>query len=196
MTKKCLVLFLSLAAALAGQAQQPYAYTPAPVDSSRGAEPGRWFTGGSMGMYFGDLNYLHLSPLLGYRLSDLFSAGMQLNAQYQWNHYRNAANDGVEKESYGVLGGGVFLRGYPLDAFFLQGQPEYNRVFGRRHYADGSPPQRFGRWVPSFLAGAGIAMSAGQGSAVTLMVMYDVLQDEDSPYGPHPVFRGGVNIGF
>jgi hypothetical protein len=70
-----------------------------------------------------------------------------------------------------------------------------NFIFGKIRYFDGTPEQKYRDHVASFLAGGGYSIPAGS-SAVTLMILYDVLQNAKSPYGNRPIFRAGVNVGF
>lgn len=162
----------------------------------RGFDKQKLFTGGNLGLSFGSITYINLSPLIGYRFSDLFAAGVQINAQYESVRYENFDNSLYKKERYGVIGAGVFGRVYPLRQFFLQLQPEMNFIFGKVKYYDGTPEQKYRDQVPSLLGGGGYSQSLGGNSAFVIMVLYDILQDDRSPYGNKPIFRAGVNIGF
>ena len=51
------------------------------------------------------------------------------------------------------------------------------------------------QFVPSLLLGGGAAIPAGRG-AITISVMYDVIQNLYSPYYHQAVYGFGYNIGF
>jgi hypothetical protein len=90
----------------------------------------------------------------------------------------------------------MFGRVYPLQQVLLQVQPELNYVFGKIRYYD--PPSEIrqkSRMVPSLLVGGGIAIPSGR-SAFIGTVMYDVIQDANSPYSTRPFYNFGYNIGF
>lgn len=165
--------------------------TAAPA--KKGFDKERLFTGGELGLSFGDYTYINVSPLLGYRFSDLLAAGININAQYNsFKYYFVSSLD--HKEHYGVYGAGVFGRIYPLQWLFLHVQPEYNFQRGKYIYPDHT--ESFQGSAPSLLVGAGIAQQSGRNMSVTLMVLYDVLQEKLSPYGNRAIFKAGVNFGF
>lgn len=189
-----LLVFVGWAGQVSAQ-YDPALLPPEDTVAHRGFDSRRLFVGGNLGLSFGDLTYVNLSPLVGYRFSELFSAGVQINAQYESVRYTDLSDALYKKEKYGVLGAGIFGRIYPLSQFFIHLQPEMNFIFGKVRYFDGTPEQKYHEHVASFLAGGGYSIPAGR-SAVTLMVLYDVLQNTRSPYGNQPIFRAGVNLGF
>lgn len=165
--------------------------------SDKGFRKEKLFYGGNLGLSFGSITYINLSPLIGYRFSDLFSAGVQLNALYESARYKDVTNRTIRKERYGMVGLGVFGRIYPIPQLFLHVQPEMNYTMGKVKYYDDPPSESdYHELVPAFLAGGGYSQSIGSNSAFVIMILYDILQDENSPYGSRPVFRAGVNIGF
>lgn len=174
--------------------QQPYM----PRDSSsKGFDRSRLFVGGNLGLSFGDFTYINVSPLVGYRFSPLFAAGLQLNTQYESVKYYNTADRLQRRDRYTMVGGGIFGRIYPIPQLFLHVQPEENFLVGRRKYYDGTPEARYRTHVTSVLAGGGYAAPVGNGgSEFSVMILYDVLQQPDSPYGNQPIFRAGVHIGL
>lgn len=162
----------------------------------RGFDRGKVFAGGNIGLAFGDITYLNLSPLAGYRFSRLFAAGLQINAQYESVRSRDQYGELYSKETYSLLGAGVFARIYPVPSLFIHLQPELNFMNGHIRYYDGRGEDRYHEHVPSFLAGAGYEQQTGGSAAFDLMILYDLLQRPDSPYGDQPVIRAGVHFGF
>lgn len=154
------------------------------------------FVGGNVGLSFGDITYLNLSPSIGYRFSSLLAAGVQINGQYESIRYKDQSNNLYQKDKYGLVGVGVFGRVYPIPQLFIHLQPEMNFIFGKSKYYDGTPDQKFREHVPSFLAGLGYSQSISENSAFTLMILYDLLQRTNSPYGNKPIFRAGVDLGL
>lgn len=154
------------------------------------------FVGGSLGLSVGTFTYLGINPLLGYRLNEVFAAGLALNAQYDATRYYQANNSLSERDHYGLLGLGVFGRIYPIPDLFIHVQPEWDASFGKSIYYDGSPSRRYQAQTASLLLGGGYSRPVGRNSAATLMLLYDVLQNPDSPYGNQPLLRAGIDIGL
>lgn len=168
------------------------------TDSAKGFDPSRLMIGGSVGFSFGDYTFVNISPLIGYRLSPMFAAGININAQYASQKLNDNTGFTYERNNYTMFGGGVFARFYPFQQFFLHAQPEYNSITMKRSEYDFDPVKRtkdtYG--APSLLLGGGYAQPIGGNAAFTFMILYDVLQDRNSPYMNRPVFSGGINIGL
>ncbi len=167
--------------------QQTYSSEQEP---QKGFQKEKLFWGGNLGLSFGSVTYINVSPLVGYRFSDMASAGVQINGVYESVKY------GGQKDKYGLLGVGVFGRFYPISQFFLHVQPEVNFVMGNTKNSGGGSTNKYHRNSTSFLVGGGYSQPIGGNSAFVIMVLYDVLQGDYSPYGDQPIFRVGVNLGF
>jgi hypothetical protein len=182
----CLLLFTSLAL----QAQED-------VPGKRGGfDRDRLFFGGNFGMAFGSsTTQISISPQIGYRFNQYLAAGAGVNFLY--SSFKYYAGGGEYKESYTVAGLNIFGRVYPIEYIFLQLQPELNYTWGKRkYYFDNLPDDKLdGKVVPSLLGGAGAAIPAG-GGAFIVMVQYDLLDQERSPYGGRAFYSFGYNIGF
>jgi hypothetical protein len=159
----------------------------------KGFDKSKLFVGGSLGLAFGTYTIINVSPLVGYRFSPLFAAGAGVNYSYYgysdgyWNY----------KQSY--VGMSIFGRLYPIQQIFIQVQPEENymwysqSVTGSNQY---QPTIKINQFVPSLLIGGGAAIPAGRNGAITISVMYDVLQNIYSPYYHQAVYGFGYTVGF
>lgn len=200
--KPFFLLCLALCGYIVSQAQ--YRYYPQPqymeredTVSHKGFDKQKLFIGGNLGLTFGDVTYINLSPDAGYRFSKLFAAGIQINSMYESVRYYDPGGALTEKDRYGMVGAGIFGRVYPLQQFFIQLQPEMNFIFGNSTFYDGtSSSGKYREKVPSMLGGIGYSQSAGGTSAFTIMILYDFLQKPDSPYGKKPIFRVGMDLGL
>ncbi|WP_123864761.1 hypothetical protein [Chitinophaga barathri] len=169
------------------------------TDTVRGFDPSRLMVGGSFGMGFGDYTLVNISPIIGYRFTPMFAGGLALNAQLSWEKLRDYDGEIFARNNYNMLGGGLWGRFYPIPQLFLQAQPEYNSITEKYRDYRNDPvvtvKSRYG--APSLLLGGGYAQPIGMGnSAFVIMILYDVLQDENSPYRNRPVISAGVNVGF
>jgi hypothetical protein len=160
----------------------------------KGFDKSKLFFGGNLGLAFGDYTIVNVSPLVGYQISPMFAAGVGLNYSYY------GYNDQVYKYSQSYAGMSLFGRVYPLRQFFVQVQPELNYVWGTstpdpayQGYPTLKIPTQF---VPSLLLGGGAAIPTGPNGAITISVMYDVIQNPLSPYFHQAVYGFGYNVGF
>ncbi|MCK7559712.1 hypothetical protein MKQ70_34120 [Chitinophaga sedimenti] len=203
--KRVFVALLFLAGVETAMAQDtPYQrriFTEPPKPEQKektGFDRSKLFVGGGLGLSFGDYTNVNVSPMVGYRFSRLFAAGLNVNFQYGSQRWRDYDGETYLRDQYTMLGGGVFGRVYPLEMIFIQVQPEYNSIKVKTTDYRNDPKQvytdRYG--VPSLLLGAGYAQPIGGNSAFNIMIQYDVLQDERSLYYNRPVFSAGVNIGL
>lgn len=199
--QKILIACILYAGCYAGKAEAQY-YAPRYTNTQdtllhKGFDPHKLFAGGNLGLAFGDITYLNVSPDIGYRFSELLAAGFQINSQYESVKYYDQTNALNRKERYSVLGAGLFGRVYPIPQLFVHVQPEMNFIFGKTtFYNENIPSQKYREHVPSLLAGVGYSQNVGGNSAFTVMVLYDVLQNPNSPYGNKPIFRAGVDLGL
>jgi hypothetical protein len=163
---------------------------------NKGFDKSRLFIGGSLGLSFGDYTIINVSPQVGYRFTEHFAAGAGVN--YIYYNYKYYAADGslYERDTYSYVGMNIFGRAYPIRQFFVQAQPELNYVWGsQRNYPYNVESKLPSQFVPSLLLGGGAAIPAGSG-AITISVMYDVLQNSLSPYYHQAVFGFGFALGF
>jgi hypothetical protein len=158
----------------------------------KGFDKSKLFVGGSFGAGFGSSSTLvNVSPQIGYRFNDYFAAGAGINFIY--SSYKYYGPD--YKANYGVTGLNIFGRVYPFQYAFLQAQPELNYTWGKYKFGDGTEEKLDGKFVPSLLGGVGAAIPSGRG-AFLIMVQYDLLQNERTPYGTQAFFNFGYNIGL
>src|SRR5215831_10296450 len=166
-------------------------------ETSKGFDKSKLFFGGNFGLSFGDYSFINITPQVGYRFNKFFAAGAGLNFLYSSIRYRYSPSTYDYKDNYGVAGLNIFGRVYPIDYIFVQLQPELNYTWGKEIYYNGSPEAKLpGEFIPSLLGGAGGAIPAGRSGAFIIMVQYDLLQNNRSPYGKQAFFTFGFNMGF
>ncbi len=166
-------------------AQQPDSTTyvapedPPPVKTSSG--PSRIYYGGTLGFSFGDYTRISIAPLVGYRLTKMWSVGgkfiyeyindTRYETDYTWHNY----------------GGSVFARLRPHPRFYLHGEYAYMSY----DYTSGRD------WVPFLLLGGGYIQPISNRASAFIEVLFDVIQDDGSPYTEwEPWISIGVAAGF
>ena len=182
---------------LAGFALTGFAQDEEPVE--KGFDKSKMFFGGTFGLSFGSYSTLvNVSPQIGYRFNQYFAAGTGVNLQYSQFKTDYSNGNTAYRESYGMAGLNIFGRVYPIPQILLQLQPEMNytwgdiKFYGPPDYTEKLP----GKFIPSILAGAGGIIPAGRNSGFIVMVQYDILQQDRSPYGNHVFYSFGFNAGF
>ena len=160
------------------------------------------FFGGSLnlGLGGGQLT-LGGSPEVGYSITNWFDAGLGLNLIYTSvaaNTYYNPSNTKLRQFNYG---GGPFVRLYPVNFLFVQGQFEENWTRVKVKQDIYSYKQTVN--AASFIAGIGYTQRVvGQGSYYFLIGL-DLLKNAYSPYVTEneagqivaqPIVRVGYNF--
>lgn len=142
------------------------------------------YFGGNIGMQFGSSTLIEVSPLVGYRITPKFSAGVGIT--YQYFHYRyNRYN--IETNVYG---GRVFGRYFFMPFLFGHVEYEYLNLEAFDFY-----PQRRRVDVGSLLGGGGYAQQLGPRSAIIAMILYNFTESVYTPY-TNPIVRIGVTFGL
>lgn len=157
----------------------------------KGFDRSKLFLSGTFGFTFGSsVTMINVSPQLGYRFSDILAAGAGVNFIY------NSVDYGSFKQNLGYAGVNAFGRIYPIPYIVLHAQPELNYRWGKRRFNGSAPDEKLnGSFVPSLLIGGGANIPSGNGS-ITIMVLYDAVQDARSPYDTKPFLSFGYNIGL
>lgn len=151
-------------------------------------------------MYFGGTLYFTLGsgytsigvwPLAGYKLTPKLSVGLQPGYEYlKYNSYYGGT---FETSNYGVR---IFTRYRIIPQAYAH--VEFADInYGREvpKFPDGYEKVR--DWVPFLFVGGGLSQPLGGSSFAYVQVLYDVLQDKNSPYGSSELFWSvGVIAGF
>lgn len=196
MNKGVFILIFGMFGAFSAQAQYYPGYGPdstAKQQANRNSNnniPHRWFAGGSLALEFGSYTDIDVAPEIGYRVSNWFAFGPVFNI----NFISDQTYPGVV-DNYTILGAGIFGRVYPIRHLFLQVEPQFNNSTEQfKENGVGDASTSYG--AMSLLLGGGYVEQIGQGSEFTFGLLYDVLQNPNSPYFGTPVLQGGFDIGF
>jgi len=145
------------------------------------------YYGGGIGMSFGTVTSVNVHPLVGYKFTPKLSGGVTLTYQY---FRREDDFYSYESNSYG---GSVFARYRFIEQ--LYGHVEYSNINYDFYTTTGE--QAYRKWVPFLLVGGGYSNRIGRNSVIFLQVLFDVLQNDHSPYeNGQPIYSMGVGVGF
>lgn len=141
----------------------------------------RIYIGGNMGMQFGTITFIDVSPIIGYKFSDRISAGPGLI--YQYYNFRGLA-------SGSNFGGRFFGRYHITENMFTYSEYEYLNV---GYYSVNGDYSR--KEIKSLFIGGGYNQRIGTRASMTIMVLYNLIYSPYSPY-TNPIIRVGINAGI
>lgn len=158
-----------------------------------------------------------VSPIVGYKITDRFAAGVSVGYQYQWVKDGQQVMDGITARvlykniNYNRISPGAWARFIVWNNLFLAAEYEHN-IFNLKEYIttqNGIGSRRIWDNGPSLLLGAGLRQPITDNASFVMIVFYDVLQNIESnqrgypgnqysisPYANTPGFKVGINIGF
>jgi hypothetical protein len=181
MNKRFLILLLIIALAINGFAQ---------FEQDKPSFKDRLFYGGGFGLTFGSVTHIDVSPLVGYRITDRFSAGIGLSYQYyKYSAYniKTSIYGGKVFASFTIVKdlGNIIPLGNNMGGLMLHAEAEALNLEKRVFYLS-SDTDRV--WVFSPLAGVGYSLPIGNRSFLNIYLLYNFNEGQNSPYD-NPVFR-------
>lgn len=180
------ILFLTLALALWGIKAFPQNEHEGSLRGAPLSE--RLFFGGGLGLQFGTLTLIDISPMIGYKLTNRIGIGV--SPTYKFYRYRNYFGSDLDLKT-NALGGSVFTRCYIYNGLFAQAEYEYLNYRYNDPYASG----KLSKDIWSLFLGGGYSQLVGGRASLYLMVLWNLHDTADSPY-TNPVVRGGLSLGF
>ena len=138
--------------------------------------------GGNLGLQFGTITLIEVSPTIGYRFTDKILAG--LGGRYIYFE----DNTFGSSFSTNIYGGNIFSQYFILENFLTHVEYELLNLqagFDRDERID----------VSSFFVGGGYRSSLGGNSYASILLLYDLIGDRNSPYS-NPILRVGFAIGL
>lgn len=144
------------------------------------------FYGGSFGLSFGSVTSIRINPLVGYKITPKLSAGV--TGLYEFNSYDSYYG----RQNYNNYGGSVFTRFRFIPQAYAHA--EFNFI---SYEFSGFNNSKYRQGVPFILLGGGFAQRIGGNTFAYAQILFDVLQDRNSPYGAwEPFYSVGVSVGF
>lgn len=154
---------------------------PAPKQSST---QNRVYYGGSVSLAFSGAFRIGIYPMIGYKLSPKASLGAEVG--YEYVNYDNT------DKSASNYGGSVFARYRVVPQAY--GMAKFQAVSYEFFGITGDSSRET---VPFLLLGGGVVQRVAPRTTAYAEVLFDVLQDESSPYESwEPFVNVGVGVGF
>jgi hypothetical protein len=150
----------------------------------------RIFWGGGFGLTLGSITHIDVSPIVGYRVTNRFSAG--IGGTYQYYNYsayniKTSIYGGKVFASYTIIKdiANVLPFGENMGGLLLHAEAEGLNVEKRIFYLSNDNDRV---WVFSPLAGIGYQLPVGMRRYLIVYVLFNFNEGQNSPYS-NPVFR-------
>lgn len=135
--------------------------------------------GGSLGLQLGNVTYIDVSPLVGYKIKPNFQVGGGISYIYL------GVKDFYGKYSTNLYGGRLYSQySFPesevipfISNIFVYGEYQMMNVEDMRYYNPVNPVRK---WIGSPLVGGGIRSQIGRRSYYNLMVLYNLNYDRNN----------------
>lgn len=168
----CLVTFITNAQQTEEKSKQPFR--------------DKLFTGGSVGLTFGNYTNVMISPIIGARLNEKVYAGLGIEYQYTKDKRYDPAL------TYNQYGGRLFAQYNIVTNLFAHGEIA---GYSMERYTTLLKKER--DFVPFIYFGGGYRQMISERSFFTVQVLFDVLQHKYSPYKAwEPIFSVGFGVGI
>lgn len=136
--------------------------------------------GGDIGLALGDVTFINISPMVGYKVSKRYVPGIGITYQYiRYNVYNFQTS---------IYGGSIFQRFYFFP--FLFAHAEYQLLNG-----EFDPFSRERITLNNIWVGGGIQQRLGGIAGMSLMVLFN-LNELPYSYPQSPWIRGGISFGI
>jgi hypothetical protein len=196
-------------------AQEVYSSSGKPINEKKkykedpeGFDPSKIIWGGGIILSAGS-GYANIgaSPIVGYRITDRFSAGVGISYQYlKLKNAYTANNSQGMPQNYdletSMYTANAWSRYIIWNGIFAHVQPEINSLEVLKPvdvlHPSGATIRTVGKermFVPCLLVGGGIRQPISERVSFVGIILYDVLKDNNSPYRGIDL-RFGINVGF
>lgn len=159
---------------------------PVPAPKKKRSVKDKLYFGGYLNLSLGSYTMIGIEPMVGYKIIPRLSVGAKIRYDYiQDNRYAQT----YTSSSYGasVFTRLLVLRGLYAHVEYAGYNYEYYNAFEESNR----------EWIPFLLVGAGYTQRVGKRSSVIVQVLFDVLQNEKSPYKSwEPFYSVGIGVGF
>ena len=155
----------------------------------------KWYYGGNIGFSFwNDYFYLGVYPLVGYKVTPKLSLGAKVGYAYISDD-RYEPFPALKTSNYG---GSLFSRFRIIPQLYAHAEFaywSYENISSFNTLENTYNTERY--WIPYLLLGGGFSQNIGPNTWAFVEVLFDVINDENSPYeSGAPFVSFGVGVGF
>ncbi len=159
---------------------------PAPKQKQKKPIKDKIYYGGYLNLSFGSYTMIGIEPMIGYKIIPRLSVGVKIRYDYiQDNRYS-------ETHSTSNYGASIFTRLNVVRGLYAH--LEY-AGYNFENYNGFDESDR--EWISFLFLGAGYNQRVSKRSSIFIQVLFDVLQNENSPYKSwEPFYSVGVGVGL
>lgn len=164
----------------------------------------RMYVGGNVGLQFGTITDIEVSPHVGYHIYPRWSVGVGISYEYynkRTTYYYGIPVAPIETHIYGY---NLFTRLAVIqdmgktfgigNGISIIGQAEFEQLsLERKHFEYPTYPPTGRFWIDSFLVGGGIKQAIGRRSSIYMLLMWNLNETSNSPYS-NPIFKIGFDF--
>lgn len=125
------------------------------------------FFGGNFGLQVGAVTYINIAPIVGYKITDRYRAGVGIN--YIYTNYFGQA--------YHLIGGRIFQQFFVWKGIFLHAEYEFMDYPSGYTTTTGKPLRNIAN---AFNVGAGYQQNFGRRAFTNVMLLYNVIHDPNN----------------
>ena len=185
MKRILLTLALTIFFSMPLYAQQDVAFNQQPKKKEK-VEPTKVYYGGIVGLSFGDYFRINVAPFVGYKFAPKASVGIKVAYEYISDSRYTLTR------TYNNYGASVFTRYRFIPQAYAHAEFAY---MSYQWKTSAYTADRY--WVPFLLLGGGYIQRLSASTSLVLEILFDVLQDSNSPYEDwSPFISIGVNVGL
>lgn len=211
--KKMIVLVAFLCGFIVATAQDTYNssgtksyYYKKQHSHKHGYDPSKLVIGGGLSAsYSTDYAQFGISPLVGYQFGKDFTAGVGLGYLYSMQPQWDVSSYNQVYHTYeNIIYPSLWARYRVYRNWFVSSSLEYDLITLKQYDVYYDPTNgaqylqqdKYKVSATCLLMGVGFRQPIAGRVSLLIEVMYDVLQQEYSPYFGQPVFRGGIVAGL
>jgi len=166
---------------------QPQAQQKKPSTLQSMNENEKVYYGGYANFSFGKYSYFGAEPFVAYKLLPKLSVGAKISYEYFKNKNYDPSKEG---SNYGIA---AFSR--LRIARRLYAHVEFSEMNYKLYNDTGDKKNR--QWISFLYVGGGYSLPISKNASLNAEVLWDVLQNEDSPYKTvEPFYNVGIAVGF
>jgi hypothetical protein len=182
----CMLLILILLA-MGSQAQDTIVAKSSKVLPTEPIKVSKFYWGGYLNLTFGSYTAIGVEPLIAYKITPKLSTGAIVSYEFiKDNRYSGYT---YKESNYGAS---IFTRFRLIPQIYLHA--EFSEMKYNTHQTNG---YQTSYWVPFLLLGGGFSQQISENSWFNTQILFDVIQNEHSPYGSGvPFFSVGFGVGF
>ncbi|NPA37491.1 MAG: hypothetical protein GXO47_11655 [Chlorobi bacterium] len=189
MKRILIVLYILLSEVYVFSQEQVYGGVPRVdngLEEQRISFKDRLSLGGNLGLMFGSYTNIVVAPVMGIRWSKRFAS--EVGIEYNYTKDSRYEPDYTYNQYGGRISGQFFVTPE------LYAHAEFAGLSMEQYYLNAGKERNF---VPFLYLGAGYRQYVSGNSYVSFRIMFDVLNDKNSPYSPgEPFYSVGFGIGL